>query len=93
LGIRIALGASTRRAIASAALPGASMASLGVMLGLIAARGVAQLLQRLVWGVSVTDPTTFVLSAAVVLLVALIAAVVPALRIARMNPVRALRTA
>jgi len=50
------------------------------------------LVRRLVWGVSVTDSTTFVLAAAVVLLVAVAAAVVPAGRIARMNPVRALRT-
>jgi len=92
LGIRMALGASTRRAMVSAALPGASMALIGVIVGLAAARGVAQLLRRLVWGVSVTDSTTFVLAAAVVLLVAVAAAVVPAGRIARMNPVRALRT-
>ena len=68
------------------------MALIGVIVGLAAARGVAQLLRRLVWGVSVTDSTTFVLAAAVVLLVAVAAAVVPAGRIARMNPVRALRT-
>jgi predicted permease len=92
LGIRMALGASTMRAMVSAALPGASMALIGVMVGLAAARGVAQLLRRLVWGVSVTDPTTFVLAAALVLFVAVVAAVVPAVRIARMNPVRALRT-
>jgi predicted permease len=92
LGIRMALGASTLRAMVSAALPGASMALIGVIVGLAAARGVAQLLRRLVWGVSVTDPTTFVLAAALVLFVAVVAAVVPAARIARMNPVRALRT-
>lgn len=91
LGIRMALGASTLCAMVSAALPGASMALIGVIVGLAAARGVAQLLRRLVWGVSVTDPTTFVLAAALVLFVAVVAAVVPAVRIARMNPVRALR--
>ncbi len=57
LGIRMALGASTLRAMVSAALPGASMALIGVILGIVAARGVAQLLRRLVWGVSVSDPS------------------------------------
>ena len=92
LGIRMALGASTPRAMVSAAMPGASMALFGVILGIVAARGVAQLLRRLVWGVSVSDPATFVLAAALVLLVAVVAALVPAVRIARMNPLRALRT-
>ena len=68
------------------------MALIGVVVGLGAALAVAQTLRRLVWGVSVNDPVTFALAAAVVFLVALSAAVVPALRIARMNPVRALRT-
>jgi ABC-type antimicrobial peptide transport system permease subunit len=41
--------------------------------------------------VSVTDPLTFGAAAVAVLLVALAAVLVPALRIARLNPIRALR--
>jgi ABC-type antimicrobial peptide transport system permease subunit len=44
-----------------------------------------------VWGVPVTDPVTFGVAAVSVLLVALAAALAPALRIARLNPIRALR--
>jgi ABC-type antimicrobial peptide transport system permease subunit len=58
--------------------------------------GVARLgapaLRRLVWGVSTTDPLTFAAAIAVVLVVAVIAALIPALRIARLNPIRALRS-
>jgi putative ABC transport system permease protein len=92
LGIRMALGASTRRAIATAAFPGATMAAAGVVAGLVIARAMAQALAHLVWGVSVGDPATFALSAAAVFIVALIAALAPALRVARMDPIRALRS-
>ncbi len=92
LGIRMALGASTLRAVATAALPGAAMAAVGIIVGLIAARVAAPVLRHLVWGVTFDDPVTFAFAAAGVLSVALVAAVLPALRIARMNPIRALRT-
>ena len=92
LGIRMALGATTRHAIVTAAMPGAVMAVAGVVLGLALARAVAQALRHLVWGVSPSDPSTFAFAAAAVIAVALVAAVVPAARIARMNPIRALRS-
>jgi predicted permease len=91
LGIRMALGASAGQAIASAAAPGIALAAAGVAIGTFAARLGATTLQHLVWGVSVADPLTFALAAGTVLLVACVAAVVPALRIVRLNPVRALR--
>ena len=49
-------------------------------------------MQSLVWNVSVGDPATFSLAAGAVFLVALAATLTPALRILRLNPVRALRT-
>ena len=91
LGIRIALGSSTRRAIALAAAPGVAMALAGVAAGLLGARLGATVMRSLVWGISPNDPTTFATAGAVVFLVALIAAIVPALRIVRLNPIRALR--
>jgi predicted permease len=91
LGIRLALGASSRQTVMAAAAPGIALALAGVALGLGAARLGATALQHLVWGVSVTDPVTFVVAAGSVLLVALVAALAPALRISRLNPIRALR--
>jgi len=48
-------------------------------------------LHHLVWGVTVTDPVTFALAAATVLLVAGLASLVPALRIVRLSPIVSLR--
>jgi ABC-type antimicrobial peptide transport system permease subunit len=49
-------------------------------------------MRNLVWGVAVADPLTFAVAAAVVLLVAVTATIVPALRIVRLNPIKALRS-
>ena len=92
LGIRLALGATSRQAVAAAALPGIGLAAAGVVLGAGVARLGAPALRHLVWGVSTTDPLTFAAAIAVVLVVAAIAALIPALRIARLNPISALRS-
>jgi len=92
LGIRLALGASARQAIGSAAGPGLVLGAIGVAAGLVIARAAAATMRHLVWGVAVSDPATFAAAAATVLLVVVIAAVVPALRIGRLSPIRALRT-
>jgi predicted permease len=91
LGIRMALGASAGRAMLAAATPGLVMAIAGLAIGLLAARGFAAALRRLIWGVTTDDPLTFVVAAVAMIVVASIAAIVPALRIARLNPVSALR--
>ncbi len=90
-GIRMALGATTRQAIAVAAAPGAALAAIGVALGLVTARLGAGVMSSLVFGVSVNDPATFALAGGVVFAVALIATLIPVLRIVRLNPIRALR--
>lgn len=90
-GIRMALGATARQAVAAAAAPGAALGAVGVALGLLGARLAATTMRSLVWGVSVGDPMTFAVAAAIVFLVALVATIVPALRIVRLNPIRALR--
>ena len=92
LGIRMALGASTRRAVLAAAAPGILLGAIGVVAGLIAARFGAILLRHLVWGVALGDPATFAIAGVTVLAIAATAALVPSLRIVRLNPIRALRT-
>jgi predicted permease len=91
LGIRIALGATTRQAVVAAALPGFSLAIAGVVIGLVVARAGATTLRHLVWGIAVSDPLTFALAGGAVLFVAAIASLVPALRIVRLNPIASLR--
>lgn len=92
LGIRMALGSSSGRAVADAAKPGVVMAILGVAIGLAGARVAAPVLRSLIWGVGIGDPATFVIAGATVFGVACLATLVPALRIVRLNPIRALRT-
>jgi predicted permease len=92
LGIRIALGATRERTIVEAAAPGVALAAIGVGAGLVAARIGATVMQSLVWGVSIHDPLTFALAGAIVFGVAIVATLVPALRIVTLNPIGALRS-
>jgi putative ABC transport system permease protein len=91
LGIRLALGASSQQAIVSAAAPGLLLGTIGVAVGLVIARFAATTMRHLVWGIAVSDPTTFAVAAVTVLVVAVVATLVPAWRIARLNPIKALR--
>jgi predicted permease len=90
-GIRLALGASSRQAIVSGAAPGLMLGTIGVAAGLLLARASATTMRHLVWGIAISDPVTFVVSAGTVLLVVVAATLIPATRIARLNPIKALR--
>jgi putative ABC transport system permease protein len=91
LGIRVALGATPMQAVQAAALPAVCLAAVGVAIGLGLARGGTGLMRRLVFGVAVDDPVTFMMTAALVLIAAGTAALVPSLRILRLNVIAALR--
>ena len=87
----MALGATPRQTLQAAVLPGVALGCAGVAIGIVCARAGSRVMRALVWNVSVGDPLTFGLAAATVLLVAVTAALLPSLRILRLNPVRALR--
>jgi predicted permease len=91
LGIRLALGATGRQAIAAVVIPGLVLAGVGVAIGAAAALAVARLLQSFVWGVTPSDPPTFAGVVAVLMLIALLASLIPALRVLRLDPARTLR--
>jgi predicted permease len=91
LGIRMALGATVFEAIREATLPGVMLALAGVAAGCLLAGLSAKVFTHLVWGVSATDPGTYASVAAGLLLVAVLASLAPALRIARLNPADTLR--
>jgi ABC-type antimicrobial peptide transport system permease subunit len=91
LGIRLALGASVARAVRDAAVPGVSLALAGVAAGCVFAGLAVRVLQHLLWGVSTTDPLTFLSVTFGLMLVAVFASIIPALRIARLNPSDTLR--
>ncbi|HVM78945.1 MAG TPA: FtsX-like permease family protein, partial [Stellaceae bacterium] len=91
LGIRAALGATPGETVKSAALPGVVLGVAGVLIGAGAARLAARVMDHLVWGVTVTDPMTFLFAAGTILAMAIAATLVPSLRMLRLNPVGALR--
>jgi predicted permease len=91
LGVRLALGASIERALGEAVAPGLAMALLGVIVGGLAAVGAARVLQHLLWGVTTSDPATYVVVAIGLLAVAAVASLVPALAITRLDPAETLR--
>jgi ABC-type antimicrobial peptide transport system permease subunit len=91
LGIRIALGATTRQTIAGAMKPGIVLALIGIAAGAALARATVRLLESMIWGIRPTDPFTFCCTAGVLLAVAAVASLVPALRILWLDPARTLR--
>jgi putative ABC transport system permease protein len=70
---------------------GGRLAIAGIALGVLAAAGVARLLDALLYGVSTIDPLAYAAAVAVLLLVAGVANLVPAFTAARVDPARALR--
>jgi predicted permease len=91
LGIRLALGATARQILAAVIMPGVTLAAIGVAIGCGAAYSLAQLMRSFIWGVEATDPLTFVSVAALLLVVALAASLLPALRVLRLDPALTLR--
>src|SRR5215472_7528372 len=91
LGIRIALGAQTSDVLRLVLANGIKMVLLGVTGGLLASLGLTRLLTKMVYGVGTTDPTTFVLVAVLLAFVALGAALIPARRATKVDPLVALR--
>jgi ABC-type antimicrobial peptide transport system permease subunit len=91
LGVRMALGASARQAIGTMVRPGLALAGIGVVAGFVLSRVAVRWLEHMLWGVKPTDPATFAATAAILLAVAAIAALAPALRILRIDPARTLR--
>ncbi|MGH9410322.1 MAG: ABC transporter permease, partial [Vicinamibacterales bacterium] len=91
LGIRLALGATAGQAIRSVVLPGMLLAAVGIIIGAASAVAVVRLLQSFVWGVTPSDPLTFTIVVATLLIIALVASLVPALRVLRLDPAATLR--
>jgi len=91
IGIRMALGAQIGDVLRMVLYDGMRPALAGVAIGLAGALALGRALSSLIYGVSATDPTTFVAGAGLLAAVALFASVIPAIRATRVEPMKALR--
>jgi putative ABC transport system permease protein len=91
IGIRMALGASRSAVLKMVLRQGLSLVLLGLGAGTIGALFLARLMREVLYGVSPSDPLTFLAVAIVLLGVALFACLMPARRATMVNPITALR--
>jgi putative ABC transport system permease protein len=92
IGVRLALGAPAREILKMLMWQGVKLAALGLVIGLLAAVILTRLMSKLLYGVSATDPTTFVVISLVLLSAALLACWIPARRATKVDPMITLRT-
>jgi putative ABC transport system permease protein len=90
IGIRLAIGADRAQVLGMVLRQGLSLAGVGIVAGLIGAFVLTRLMASLLYEVGPTDSITFVGVAAALLLVALAASLLPALRATRVSPTIAL---
>jgi putative ABC transport system permease protein len=92
IGIRIALGAQPRAILKLIVGRGLVLVSVGVAVGVLASIGLTRFIENMLFGVTPTDPLTFVAIVALLGLVALLACLIPAQRAMRVDPIVVLRS-
>jgi ABC-type antimicrobial peptide transport system permease subunit len=91
IGIRMALGASAGNLQASILLQTLRLALIGIVVGAVASLMLTWALRGMLFGVSATDPATFLGMVVILTAVALVAGYIPARRASRIDPLVALR--
>jgi putative ABC transport system permease protein len=92
IGIRMAMGADRAQVLRMIVRRGVGLAALGIVMGLAAALALSRLVRGLLYDVTATDPVTYAMVPALLLMVAVVASLVPGLRAVRVSPLTALRS-
>jgi ABC-type antimicrobial peptide transport system permease subunit len=92
IGVRMALGARWPAVVGMVLGETARMVAVGTVAGILAAAAAARLIRSQLFGVTPADPLTLCAAVGLLVIVALCAALIPAHRASRVNPVTALRT-
>jgi putative ABC transport system permease protein len=92
LGIRVALGAQQLDVLRLVVGSSLKVVLIGVALGLVGAYILTRVLSNLLYGISVTDPSTFVSMSLLLIIIALLASYIPARRATKVDPIIALRS-
>ena len=91
IGIRMALGATAGDMLRMVVRQALRVSLAGAAAGIVITMGVSRLLTKFLYGVSPSDPLTYVMISALLTGVALLSSYVPARRAARVDPIAALR--
>jgi predicted permease len=91
-GIRVAFGSTRQAAIFDVGSDGMKSAAYGLVVGLTLSLIVLRVLRSVLWGVRFYDPLTFAIVIAAMLVIAALASLIPALRLAQLDPAQTLRT-
>jgi predicted permease len=92
IGIRLALGAQRAQVLRLVLIDGLRPVFIGLLLGVVGGIAAGALIRAMLYGMSPLDPIVFAVMIACLLLTAVIACVVPAIRASQIEPMRALRT-
>jgi predicted lysophospholipase L1 biosynthesis ABC-type transport system permease subunit len=91
IGVRMAIGATPANVLRLVITDGMRVTVAGIAVGAAAAVAGTRFIQTLLFGITPTDPTTYAAVSLTLIVVALIASFLPALRAARVDPITALR--
>ena len=91
IAVRMALGAPARAIARQVVGQSLKLAAIGIVLGMVCAYGLARMIGSLLYGVTATDPPTYVGAVALTIVGSLVASWLPMRRAAGIDPIESLR--